>query len=53
MRAIFGLTVGVFVVSTPAVSQPTCNDEAVLQQVVAGYFGLTEYKAMTAAQIRE
>ena len=53
MRTVFGLALGVFVVSTPAFSQPTCNDDAVLQQVVAEYFGLSEYKAMTDAQIRE
>ena len=53
MRKIFGLAVGVFVVSTSAFSQPTCNDVAVLQQFASGYFGLSEYKGMTAAQIRE
>jgi len=53
VRAIFGLAVSVFVVSTPAFSQPTCDDAAVLQQVVATYFGLSEYRGMTDAKIRE
>ncbi len=53
LRATFGLAVGVFVVSSSAFSQPTCDDDAVLQQVVATYFGLSEYRGMTDAQIRE
>lgn len=53
VRTIFGLAVGVFVVSSPAFSQPTCHDDAVLQQVVATYFGPSEYRGMTDAQIRE
>ncbi len=43
----------VLAVSSPAFSQPTCDDDAVLQQVVARYFGLSEYKGMTDAQIRD
>ena len=53
MRTIFGLAVGVLAVSSPAFSQPTCDEDAVLQQVVARYFGLSEYRGMTDAQIRD
>ena len=51
MRTLFGLAMGVLAVS-PAFSQPTCDDNAVLQQVVATHFGLSEYRGMTDAQIR-
>ena len=53
MRTIFALAVGVLAVSSPAFSQPTCDENAVLQQVVARYFGLSEYRGMTDAQIRD
>lgn len=51
MRTIIALAVGVLAVS-PAFSQPTCDENAVLQQVVATHFGLSEYRGMTEAQIR-
>jgi hypothetical protein len=50
---IFGLALGVLAVSSPAFSQPTCDEDAVLQQVVAMYFGLGEYRGMTDAHIRD
>ena len=53
MRTIFGLAVSVLAVSSPAFSQPTCDDDAVLQRLVATYFGLGEYRGMTEAQIRD
>ena len=53
MRTIFALAVGVLALSSPAFSQPTCADDAVLQQVVAAYFGLSQYRVMTEAQIRD
>jgi hypothetical protein len=53
MRTIFGLAVAVLVVSSPAFSQPKCDDDAVLQRLVATYFGLSEYRGMTEAQIRD
>ena len=43
----------VLAVSSPAFSQPTCDDDAVLQQFVVTYFGLSEYRGMTEAQIRD
>ena len=45
--------VAVLAVSSPAFSQPTCDDDAVLQQFVATYFGASEYRGMTEAQIRD
>jgi hypothetical protein len=53
VRTIFGLAVAVLAVSSPAFSQPTCDDDAVLQRLVATYFGLSEYRGMTEAQIRD
>ncbi len=53
MTRSFALIVGVVVASTPAFSQPTCDDDAVLEAAMARYFGLSEYKGMTDTQIRE
>ena len=53
MRTIFRLAVTVLAVSSPAFSQPTCDDDAVLQQFVVTYFGVSEYRGMTEAQIRD
>jgi hypothetical protein len=53
VRTIFGLAVAVLAVSSPAFSQPTCDDDAVLQQFVATYFGVSEFRGMTEARIRD
>ena len=53
MRTIFGLAVAILAVSSPAFSQPTCDDDAVLQRLVATYFGFSEHRGMTEAQIRD
>jgi hypothetical protein len=53
VRTIFGLTVAVLASSSPAFSQPTCDDDSVLQRLVATHFGLSEYRGMTEAQIRD
>lgn len=53
MRTIFGLAVAILAVSPPAFSQPTCDDDAVLQRLVATYFGFSEHRGMTEAQIRD
>ena len=53
MRIIFASAVAVLLASSPAFSQPTCNDDELLQQLVTKYFGLSEHKGMTDAKIRD
>jgi hypothetical protein len=53
VRTIFASAVAVLLASSPAFSQPACNDDEVLQQLVTKYFGLSEYKGMTDAKIRD
>ncbi len=53
MLTLFGLTMVAFVGSSSTPSQPRCNDDTVLQQVVSQYIGLSEYAGMTDAKIRD
>ncbi len=53
MRALLGLAAIAIVGSSPALSQPGCNDDTVLRQVVSDYLGLSEFAGMTDAEIRD